>query len=426
VQPDQTIVYTPASGFVGQDRFGYRLCDDVLNAAGGADCGAATVSVTVTDTPVISLVTPGSTPPGQPVQVVGNTGSCSRAGMLIFHGPVDLPLAVSADENGSFAAGFTVPAGTFPLPYRLELRVDCGGQIQLAEATLTVTNQAPEAVDDPAITTPDTPVTIDVAGNDHDPDDPDGYRNLVLVTGPPAHGTAEVQPDQTILYTPASGFVGQDRFGYRLCDDVLNAAGGADCGAATVSVTVSGTACVPVGSPRLEVAPGKGPGGTRLRITAAVDRRLAACPLRLFLGGTPLDPDVRVGGDGSISADREVPKDVKPGRSSVRLATLSAQTLAGQPFEVAGGPIPWPVRLALGAGALVVGALARIAIRRWRATRKPPSRRRPAELSDVRAEPHTRPVEVGVEPVPDGTRTFAVRLQPHADPGTQTLEEVTR
>jgi hypothetical protein len=427
VQPDRTILYSPAGGFVGQDRFGYSLCDDVLNAAGAADCGAATVSVTVTDTPVISSVTPGSTPPGQPVQVVGNTGSCSRLGTLIFHGPVDLPLAVSADENGSFATGFTVPAGTFPQPYRLELRVDCGGQVQRAESTLTVTNQAPEAVDDPAITTPDTPVTIDVTGNDRDPDDPDGYRNLVLVTGPPAHGTAEVQPDQTLVYTPASGFVGQDQFGYSLCDDVLNAAGRADCGAATVTVTVSGTACVQAGTPRLEVAPGKGPGGTRLRITAAVDRRLAACPLRFFLGGTPLGPDVRVGGDGSISAERGVPKDVKPGRSSLRLATQNAQTLAEHPFEVVGGPIPWPVRLALGAGALLVGALARAAFRRWRASREQRSGRRPAELpDDVRAQPHTRPVEVGVKPVPDGTRTVAVRLQPHADPGTQTLQEVTR
>ncbi len=428
VQSDQTIIYTPASGFVGQDRFGYSLCDDVLNAAGAADCGAATVTVAVTDTPVISSVTPGSTPPGQPVQVVGNTGSCSRAGTLIFHGPVDLPLAVSADENGSFLTGFTVPAGTFPQPYRLELRVDCGGQVQRAEATLTVTNQAPVAVDDPALTTPDTPVTIDVVGNDRDPDDPDGYRNLVVVTGPPAHGTAEVQSDQTIVYTPASGFVGQDRFGYSLCDDVLNAAGAADCGAATVTVTVSGTACVPAGTPRLEVAPGKGPGGTRLRITAAVDRRLAACPLRFLLGGTPLGPDVRVGGDGSVSADRGVPKGVKPGHSTLRLATMSAHTLAERPFEVVGPGWPgWLVRLVLGAGALLVGALARIGFRRWRASQPEPPGPRPVEpLDDIRAEAHTRPVEVGVEPVPDGTRTFAVRLQPHADPGTQTLQEVTR
>jgi hypothetical protein len=246
------------------------------------------------------------------------------------------------------------------------------------------------------------------------------------VTSQPAHGAAEVQPDQTIVYTPASGFVGQDRFGYSLCDDVLNAAGAADCGAATVTVTVSGSACVPAGTPNLEVAPGKGPRGTRLRITTAVDRRLAACPLRLFLGGTPLGPDARVGGDGSISAEREVPRDVKPGRSSVRLATMSAQTLAERPFEVVGGPIPWPVRLALGVGALLIGALARAAFRRWRASRKQRPGRRPVLPDDVRAEPHTRPGEVGVEPVPDGTRTIAVRLQPHADPGTQTLHEVTR
>ncbi|HEX8132341.1 MAG TPA: Ig-like domain-containing protein, partial [Actinomycetes bacterium] len=421
VQPDQTIVYTPAGGFAGQDRFGYSLCDDVLNAAGGADCGAATVTVIVTDTPVISSITPGSTPPGQLVEVVGNTGSCSRAGTLVFHGTVDLPLAVSADENGSFATGFTVPAGTFPQPYRLELRVDCNGRVQRAEGLLTVTNRAPEPVDDPAVTTPDTPVTIDVTGNDRDPDDPDGYPTRVLVTSLPANGTAEVQPDQTIVYTPASGFAGQDRFGYSLCDDVLNAAGGADCGAATVTVTVSPTACVPAGStPRLEVDPGKGRGGTSLRITAAVDRRLAACPLRFFLGATPLGPDVRVGDDGSISADRGVPGNAKRGRSSVRLATQNAQTLAERPFEVVGGPIPWPVRLALGAGALLVGALARLAVRRWGERRS----RRLAELpDDVRAEPHTRPVEVGVEPVTDGTRTFAVRLEPHADAGHQTLQE---
>ena len=48
-----------------------------------------------------------------------------------------------------------------------------------------------------------------------------------------------------------------------------------------------------------------------------------------------------------------MPKKVKRGRSSLRLATMSAQTLAERPFEVVGGPIPWPVRLALGAGALL-------------------------------------------------------------------------
>ena len=426
VQPDQTILYTPAGGFVGQDRFGYSLCDDVLNAVGAADCGVATVSVAVTDTPVISSVTPRSTPPGQPVQVVGNTGSCSRSGTLVLHGPVDLPLSVSADENGRFATGLTVPAGTFPQPYRLELLVDCGGQVQRAEATLTVTNQAPEAVDDPVTTTPGRPVTIDVIVNDRDPDDPDGYRDARAgVERPVTTGRPRSSRTTGSVYTPgqaaSSGRTGSSTASATTCS---TRPARPTAAAAAVTLTVSGTACVPAGgTPHLEIEPGKGPGGTRLRITAVVDRRLAACPLRFFLGGTPLGPDVRVGGDGSISADLRVPKKVKRGHSSLRLATMSAQTLAEQPFEVVGGPIPWPVRLALGAGALLVGALARIAFRRWQPPRDQPPRRRPAELPDVRAEPHTRPVEVGVEPVPDGTRTFAVRLQTHADPGTQTLQE---
>jgi H+/Cl- antiporter ClcA len=44
----------------------------------------------------------------------------------------------------------------------------------------------------------------------------------------------------------------------------------------------------------------------------------------------------------------------------------------------------------------------------------------PAE--DIRIEPHTRPVEVTVEPHRDDTLTFTVRLEPHRDPGTQTLQ----
>jgi hypothetical protein len=52
-------------------------------------------------------------------------------------------------------------------------------------------------------------------------------------------------------------------------------------------------------------------------------------------------------------------------------------------------------------------------------------RRRPSELpDDIRAEPHTIPVEETIEPYPDDTRTFTVRLEPHYDPGTQALQEV--
>ena len=98
---------------------------------------------------------------------------------------------------------------------------------------------------------------------------------------------------------------------------------------------------------------------------------------------------------------------------------MSGQTLAQAPFQVVPPPLPWPLKLLLGAGALPAGALARAAIRRWRA------RRELAQPEDVRVEPHTSLVQVTVEPTRDQTRTFTVRLEPHHDPGTQTLQEAT-
>ena len=228
----------------------------------------------------------------------------------------------------------------------------------------------------------------------------------------PAHRTAE-EADQTIV-TPGQRFVaGPVR--YRLCDKSSMRPAGRPA-AAPPSPSLSPT--LRAGAPALEVPP-EGPGWTRLRPAVATGWGRARSA---FPWSDPLDR--RRGRDGSISPTGSA-QGVKRGRR-LWLATQSAQTLAEQPFEVVGGPIPWPVRLALGAGALVVGALARIASRRWQASREERRGRRPAEQPDVRAEPHTRPVEVDVEPVPDGTRTVAVRLQPHPDPGTQALNEVTR
>jgi hypothetical protein len=423
VRSDTTIIYTPNLGFVGRDEFRYSVCDDVVNAAEGADCGTATVTVTVTDTPIISSVQPGSTFAGMSVEVGGNTGSCNRAGTLTFHGMTgDFSVNVTADQDGNFVARVTIPKGTLPRAYKLELTVDCNGQLQRAQGELTVINLAPVAVDDAASTTQASPVEIAVTANDRNPDPDTGYPTRV-VASPPTNGTTEVRSDQTIVYTPEKEFVGQDRFQYSVCDDVVNAAGGADCGTASVTVTVMDAKdCQPSpgNAPGIKVDPGKGAGGATLRITATVDRKLAACPFRLLLGGTPLPPDVRVGSDGNISAERGVPKDAKPGPNPLSLATTSDQTLAQTPFQVVSPGLSLLLKLVLGAGAFLAGALARAAIRRWRTSQLDP----PPE--DVRAEPHTSPVDVTVEPDHDQTRTYTVRLEPHRDVGTQTVQEMTQ
>ena len=99
--------------------------------------------------------------------------------------------------------------------------------------------------------------------------------------------------------------------------------------------------------------------------------------------------------------------------------------LAETPFEVVPPGLSLPLKLLIGAGALLAGALARIAFRRWRTSQEQRRQRRLGELpDDFRVEPRTSPVEVTVEPVHDTTRTFTVRLEPHPDPGNQTVQEM--
>jgi hypothetical protein len=425
VRSDDVIVYTPGPGFVGQDQFQYNLCDDILNATGGADCGHATVTVSVTDTPAITSVSPAAAKPGTPVIVTGSTGSCDRRGTLTVE-ETGMVAQVAGEQNGNFATVLTVPVGTFPGDYRLALRVDCNGTAQQAEATLSVTNQAPQAEDDEADTVSGSAVSVPVVDNDRDPDDPDGYPTLLLVTKAPDQGTAEVQTERTILYTPEPGRVGRYQFRYSLCDNTLNAAGHADCGHATVTVHVAdGERCLARDVSSIRVDPGRGRGGAKLGITAAVDRRLRNCPFRLLLGDTPLGPDVRAGIDGGITAQREVPGGVTPGTIPLRLTTMRGDVLAQATFEITR---PWPwlanpfVRGVLGIAALLIGALAHAAWRRWWGGRDDADDLAvPAE--DVQTSVDAGPAEVATERVRDGTRTFAVRLEARHDPGTQRLEE---
>jgi len=124
-----------------------------------------------------------------------------------------------------------------------------------------------------------------------------------------------------------------------------------------------------------------------------------------------------------------VPDDAKPGISTVGLATTSGQLLAEAPFKIIPFLRPWWARgllkLPIGAGAFLAGALAQAAIRRRRVRQEERARRKVGQLPDIRTEPHTRPAAVAVEPNRDSTQTFTVRLEPHHDPGTQTVQEVT-
>ena len=94
----------------------------------------------------------------------------------------------------------------------------------------TTTNSQPVAVGNSATTASNTPVTINVVANDSDPD---GDPLTVTGTTAPAHGTAVVNANNTVTYTPATGYTGPDSFTYAISD------GRGGTASATVSITVN-------------------------------------------------------------------------------------------------------------------------------------------------------------------------------------------
>ena len=92
----------------------------------------------------------------------------------------------------------------------------------------TLPNGIPSAGDDAATTTEGVAVAIDVLANDSDPD---GDTLTVASVAEPSNGTAALQSDGSITYTPKAGFAGEDSFAYAVSD-------GLDESTATVTVTV--------------------------------------------------------------------------------------------------------------------------------------------------------------------------------------------
>jgi hypothetical protein len=79
-------------------------------------------------------------------------------------------------------------------------------------------NAAPIATNDTAVTNQDVAISINVMGNDYDPDAGAVLKAPVIVLAP-SHGTAVVQLNGEILYTPATGYTGDDYLVYNIKDD---------------------------------------------------------------------------------------------------------------------------------------------------------------------------------------------------------------
>ncbi len=217
------IVYTPAAGFTGVDRFTYEVTDPQGNTS--------TATVTVTVRPqggsggINAADDSATTLQGQAVTIDVLNNDDADA---ILTGTLTQPSHGTASiVNGQIvytpAAGFT---GTDHFTYEV---IDPQGNTTTATVTVTVRPQGGSgginAADDSATTPQGQAVTIDVLDND------DADASLTGTLTQPSHGTASIVNGQ-IVYTPAAGFTGTDHFTYEVRDPQGNTT------TATVTVTV--------------------------------------------------------------------------------------------------------------------------------------------------------------------------------------------
>ena len=133
------------------------------------------------------------------------------------------------DSDGKITVPNNTPAGTYTIVYQICDKLNSGNcattTATVVVGTTTPTAPVPVAVDDRATTPLNTPVTINVLGNDT----PEGATPNVTTN--PANGSVSVNSDGSIEYRPHTDFAGTDTFVYELC----NASG---CATATVTVEV--------------------------------------------------------------------------------------------------------------------------------------------------------------------------------------------
>ena len=242
INTDGTVTYTPAPGFAGTDTFTYQICEN----GNPANCATATVTITVQPNNIQAKDDTDTTQPNTPV-TTPVTNNDTTSGTRLDPGSVTVetpPTHGTTVVNPDGSVTYTPnPNFTGTDTYVYQVCDTSKPTSSCAKATVTITVQPNRitAVDDTAKTPADTPVTINVIGNDTTtkvPLDP----NSVTVVTPPANGTVTCTAGSCV-YTPNPGYVGQDSFTYRVCDLSTPTP---VCATATVNLTVEGSTQVRV------------------------------------------------------------------------------------------------------------------------------------------------------------------------------------
>ena len=249
LNPDGTFEYLPPTGFVGEDSFDYTIVDP----SGATDTATVTLNVDndpdpdANDDPEAGNDL-ASAPAGEPAttNLLANDTDPNGDGPLTITdvngqdpaaGPITITDPVTGEVQGMLEvdpitgeATFTPEpgfVGTVQVPYTVD---DGNGGTDTGSAIFEIFDPAPMAQDDTAPDTDSgTPVTGNLLDNDSDENPDDLLTVLDPETGEAATspvvvettggGTVVINPNGSYVYTPASGFGGEDSFEYTVIDE---------------------------------------------------------------------------------------------------------------------------------------------------------------------------------------------------------------
>jgi gliding motility-associated-like protein len=242
---DGTYNFTPAAGFSGPVDIVYEVC-------GGTPvtCAKATLHILVDPVPVI--LKPDFNETLVNIPVTGNVSTNDEVIPGTTYGP---PQAAGSNPSGANFKMNTDGSYTFnsnvPGTYIYYVPVCNPGQttgcpivpIQITVIDPNIKTNPPISNPDVEITLENTAVKTSVLLNDR-ATNIGAVLNIasLVISKNPANGKAVTNPDGTITYTPAPGFVGTDSLIYTICDNAIPAS----CKNAVVYYTIKPAGLSPV------------------------------------------------------------------------------------------------------------------------------------------------------------------------------------
>ncbi|SFK34832.1 Ig-like domain-containing protein, partial [Lysobacter sp. cf310] len=221
----------PASSAPGAYTVTYRIC--TLPATSPATCDDANVPVVVGPDAVDDTAT---TPQNTTLNATVTGGDSAPVGSVygLVTGTSNGTLTLNADGTYTYVPNANY-SGPDSFSYRLCLPAPNGSVCDIATVSITVGGNTVTPVDDSASTPQNTPVGINVVGNDTTTGAPLNPASVSIVTAP-TNGSVTCDSAGLCTYTPNAGFSGSDSFVYRVCDVSTPTP---VCANATATVTVA-------------------------------------------------------------------------------------------------------------------------------------------------------------------------------------------